>query len=327
MKNNKKKQGLNPLDTYKIIFAGTPEFAAEALEALIQSRHDIVAVYTQPDRPSGRGKKLVESPVKQLACKHLIPVEQPPSFKNAPDIDTLATYDADIMVVAAYGIILPLTVLAIPKKGCLNIHASLLPRWRGAAPIQRAIQAGDTQSGISIMLMAEGLDTGDVLLIRKLEIGPNEIGSELHDRLAVLGQSALLQTLDDFNVYYHQRCPQKEGLANYAHKLTKKEASVDWSLPAQTIHNQIRAFNSWPVSFSTLDEYIIRIWKSHFEIQSHPFENGEICSHTNQCIGVACSDGIIYLEKIQLPGKRALSSKEILNAKKDLFSIGCHFEF
>jgi len=314
------------LKSYRIVFAGTPDFAATALAALLDSHHHVVAVYTQPDRAAGRGQKMLESPVKQLALKHAIPVEQPVHFKDYAEIEKLASYDADLMIVAAYGIILPLAVLQVPKVACLNIHASLLPRWRGAAPIQRAIIAGDKKTGITIMLMAEGLDTGDMLLYRETSINSDDTGSTLHDRLAALGQDALLDCLSDLDVYLHQRCPQNNEQACYAKKLSKNEACINWQTSAQDIDCSIRAFNAWPVAFSTLDKTTIRIWQCSFVIESHRFTPGEICSHRDKKIGVACLNGIVFLEKIQMPGKNIVTSSEILNAKQEFFAIGKCFE-
>ena len=312
--------------TYRIVFAGTPDFAAESLKALIASRHNVVAVYTQPDRPSGRGQQIIECAVKKIAAEHQIPIEQPLNFKETNELKRLEEYQADLMIVAAYGIILPLSVLHTPKIACLNIHASLLPRWRGAAPIQRAILENDKKTGITIMLMAEGLDTGDMLLRREIDIQDNDTGSSLHDRLAHVGQSAILECLDSLCVLLKQCCPQDDGLTSYAKKLTKSEANIDWSQKAETIHNTIRAFNSWPVCHSTLNSKNIRIWKSSFSNCKHSFQAGEICSHDNKLIGVACTDGIVFLEKIQMPGKKALASHEILNSKKDFFAVGKAFE-
>lgn len=314
------------MTSYRIIFAGTPEFASAALSALLQSEHEVVAVYTQPDRPSGRGQQVIESPVKTLAQQHQLPIEQPSNFKAAADLQKLAAYKADLMIVAAYGILLPLVVLETPRIACLNIHASLLPRWRGAAPIQRAILANDKQSGITIMLMAEGLDTGDMLLLRETDISPDDTGSSLHDRLATLGQTALLDCLSNLETYLEQRCPQNNQLANYAKKLTKEEARINWLADAQEINNAIRAFNAWPVAFSTLNNTNIRIWQSSFILDKPKQAPGTICLHQDKKIGVACANGIVFLEKLQLPGKKVLTSQEILNAKQELFSIGQCFE-
>ena len=234
----------------KIIFAGTPDFAASALSALIESEHDVVAVYTQPDRPAGRGRKLRASPVKELALKHDIPVLQPEKLKDAETHDVLRSFNADVMIVAAYGLILPQAVLDIPRLGCLNIHASLLPRWRGAAPIQRAIAAGDKESGITIMQMDAGLDTGDILLLSHCPINDNDNGGDLHDRLAEMGASSILEALKDIESGNTKPIKQDDALATYAHKLDKKEAIINWKDSAENIERLIRAFNPWPVAFT-----------------------------------------------------------------------------
>lgn len=314
------------MNPYRIIFAGTPDFAAEALIAILQSQHNVVAVYTQPDRRAGRGQKVIHSPVKQLALKHSIPVEQPPHFKDTNSLDQLRQYNADIMVVAAYGIILPSEVLNEPKYGCINIHASLLPRWRGAAPIQRAIAQGDTQTGITIMLMDEGLDTGDMLHKTTLAIENNDTGYSLHNKLAKLGASSLITVLDNLPNYLSQASTQNEKQASYAKKLSKKEAQIDWSQPAQSIYNKVRAFKSWPVAFGVLNGQTIRLWEVDAKIYPHNFKIGEICSVDASYIAVACKDGHILLKTLQLPGKKALPCTEILRGKKDFFVIGQCFE-
>ncbi|KZZ09336.1 methionyl-tRNA formyltransferase, partial [Oleiphilus sp. HI0078] len=231
----------------KIIFAGTPEFAAKSLQAIIDQNHEVIAVYTQPDRPAGRGKKLVKSEVKQVAEAHGIPVFQPEKLTNPEAQTELAALKADLMIVAAYGLLLPKAVLDMPTFGCINIHASLLPRWRGAAPIQRAIQEGDRETGITIMQMDVGLDTGDMLLKLKTDITDQDTGGSLHDRLAEQGASAILQYLEQRETLAAE--PQDNELANYAHKLSKQEACINWQDSAQQICRNIRAFNPWPVSF------------------------------------------------------------------------------
>ncbi len=310
------------MDSYRIVFAGTPDFAAEALDALIASEHEVVAVYTQPDRPAGRGQKLQLSPVKELALKHNIAVEQPENFKSEDSLQVLASFKADIMVVAAYGIILPKAVLECPNIGCLNIHASLLPRWRGAAPIQRSIAAGDKETGIDIMLMDEGLDTGDILLERRCPIEDQDTGSVLHDRLAALGAQAIVECLEELDLYLEQRCPQENGKATYAHKLNKEEATIDWNKTTLEIDQHIRAFNSWPIATTKIDDKVIRVWHAKYESQDHVYDNGEIVSAEEQSISVACSDGLIHLKHIQLPGKKAMNVGDVLNGKKDMFAVG-----
>ncbi|MFK5984266.1 MAG: methionyl-tRNA formyltransferase, partial [Pseudomonadota bacterium] len=232
-----------------IIFAGTPVFAATTLNDLLNSQHNIVAVYTQPDRPSGRGRKLTPGPVKKLAQEYDIQVLQPLNLKLAEDQQILKSFNADIMIVVAYGVILPEIVLTTPKYGCLNIHASLLPRWRGAAPIQRAILAGDKQSGVTIMQMDKGLDTGDMLTISQCDIEANDTASSLHDKLAQLGSIALLATLDKIQNNTLVATAQNNELAKYAHKIDKQEGKIDWTKNAINIVRQIQAFNSWPVAF------------------------------------------------------------------------------
>ena len=312
--------------TYRIIFAGTPDFAASALNSLIESRHEILAVYTQPDRPAGRGQKLLFSPVKDLALQHNLPVEQVENFKSQESLDQLQAYQADIMVVAAYGIILPQAVLDTPKLCCLNIHASLLPRWRGAAPIQRAIMAGDQDSGISIMKMEAGLDTGDILLKKSIAIEADDTGSSLHDKLSELGGQALLESLDNFELLFAQRCPQLDAEANYAHKLNKQDGKINWEENGKKIEQHIRAFNAWPVCHSNLEGKQIRIWQAGFREQKHAHKPGEIIALENGLIEVACGNGVIEISQLQLPGKKSLSSAEVLNAKKEMFAAGKCFE-
>lgn len=314
---------MNP-QKLKIIFAGTPEFAATALAALIEHGHDIIAVYTQPDRPAGRGRKLMPSPVKQLALQHHIPVEQPESLKKDPAaLERLKAYQPDIMIVAAYGLLLPQTVLDIPAQGCLNIHASLLPRWRGAAPIQRAILAGDAQTGITIMQMDAGLDTGDMLLKLPLEIGARETGGELHDRLAALGAEAILQTLQAMRL---QPEKQDNALATYAKKLDKQEAWIDWTQPAAQIDRQIRAFNPWPVAQTRIADKVLRIRKAEVNDTAHDASPGTILHVSNQGIDVACGMSRLRLLDGQLPGGKPLAIQALLNGHAALFVTGAHFE-
>lgn len=314
------------LPDYRIVFAGTPDFAAKALAGLIASRHQLVAVYSQPDRPAGRGQKLLASPVKTLALEHNIPVEQPQNLSSPEAIATLKAYQADFLVVAAYGLILPTNVLNLPRFCCLNIHASLLPRWRGAAPIQRAIMAGDEKTGISIMKMEQGLDTGEVLLKKETAISQYDTGESLHDRLADLGNQALLDCLDSFERLFQQRCPQEEKLANYAQKLSKAEAKIDWNKDAQTLSRMIRAFNSWPVAYTNFGQKTLRVWDAYPFEQTHQGKAGEIISHEDDAIWVACGKGLLVLTRLQLPGKKAMPSKELLKARKDFFSVGKHFD-
>jgi methionyl-tRNA formyltransferase len=310
----------------KIIFAGTPEFAAVALTQLIKHEHQVVAVYTQPDRPAGRGRKLLPSPVKQIAVDHHIVVEQPASFKKDPAATAkLKTYKPDVMIVAAYGLLLPQSVLDTPTYGCLNIHASLLPRWRGAAPIQRAILAGDHETGITIMQMDAGLDTGDMLLKRSLPIDSHWTAGELHDQLAALGSQAILQILAD--VAANNLHPQKQDpiLATYAKKLDKNEAWIDWSQSAQQIERQIRAFNPWPVAQTQLADKVLRLRKAQALDVASEGVAGSIVQISNEGIDVACGDGQLRLLDGQLPGGKPLAVNDLLNGHGALFAVGNHF--
>ena len=316
----------------RIIFAGTPDFAAIALKALLDADHDIVAVYTQPDRPAGRGRKLKPGPVKALAHEHNLPLEQPVNFKEVDSLDTLKSYNADLMIVAAYGLLLPPSVLETPSYGCLNIHASLLPRWRGAAPIQRAILAGDTETGITIMQMNEGLDTGDMVLKLTSPIEKQDTGGSLHDRLADLGAEAILQTLTTISAQPLKAEKQNDKLASYAKKLNKDEAWIDWRQSTTEIDRHIRAFSPWPTCQSKLAAKIIRIHEAHIlestksDITTTPHDNsGEILAYSKQGIDVQCGQGQLRLTKCQLAGSRAMAVAELLNGHPDLFMSGQRF--
>ncbi|MEQ1106254.1 methionyl-tRNA formyltransferase [Acinetobacter ursingii] len=310
----------------KVIFAGTPEFAATALAALVQTEHEIVAVYTQPDRKAGRGQKLTPSPVKQLALEHHLAVYQPLHFKASTEEglaaqQQLAELGADVMVVAAYGLILPQAVLDTPKYGCLNIHGSLLPRWRGAAPIQRAIAEGDTQTGVTIMQMAAGLDTGDMLYKTFYDIQDTDTSASLYEKLATQGAEAICKVLESeqsLQSYLHTRQVQDESQTVYAHKLTKPEAQIDWSLDAVQIDRNIRAFNPWPVAYIVLDESNnLRVWNS--SISSFSNENaqiGEIIAIDKNGVHVACATGAVCLSSLQWPGGKALNPVQILQTQK-----------
>lgn len=298
----------------RILFAGTPDFAAECLKALLNSEHEICAVYTQPDRPAGRGRKLTPSPVKQLALEHQLPVEQPLNFKSEDSLQTLVAYDADLMVVVAYGLLLPQKVLDTPKLGCINVHASLLPRWRGAAPIQRAILAGDTESGVGIMKMEAGLDTGPVLLEARCPINESDTAQDLHDRLAALGAETLLQSLDDVESRLKQAQPQDESQSTYARKLDKQEALIDWQRPAAEILRQINAFNPWPVAQTQWQGDTMRIWRAQLGDRVRSGQPGEIIAVGKQGLDVQTADGILRITQLQLPGKRAMQVRDFLNA-------------
>jgi len=299
----------------RIVYAGTPGFAVPALDALADTGHQVVAVFTQPDRPAGRGRKRQPSPVKQAAIARDIPVHQPTRL-DAQAIETLQALAPDLMVVTAYGLILPAPVLAIPRMGCINIHASLLPRWRGAAPIQRAIQAGDKESGISIMQMDEGLDTGPVLLKHPLALGPRETGGSLHDKLAALGGNGILDAVDGLATGRLRLSPQPETGVSYARKLSKNEAWIDWSRPAIEIDRQIRAFNPWPVAQTRWDDRILRIHEAQPAPQRGTRQGapGEVVQADRQGVIVACGEGQLLLDRVQLPGKRSISGQDLVNA-------------
>ncbi|HEY5718405.1 MAG TPA: methionyl-tRNA formyltransferase [Motiliproteus sp.] len=309
----------------RIIFAGTPEFAATSLVALIQSGHQVVAVYTQPDRPAGRGRKLTPSPVKVVAQEAGIKVCQPEHLKSSEALDELAQFDADLMVVAAYGLLLPQAVLDTPRLGCINIHASLLPRWRGAAPIHRALLAGDGETGITIMQMDAGLDTGDMLLKLPCPIEATDTSASLHDRLAELGADALLEALSRLQRGDLQPEPQDSSLANYAHKLTKDEGAIDWGRSAEELERQVRGLNPWPVAFSELQGERVRIWGAQALPLSSDFPPGTLIDMERDGLHVATGKGVLSLTRLQLPNARQLDAADLLNSRQDLFRAGNRF--
>ncbi|MGI2106091.1 methionyl-tRNA formyltransferase [Shewanella frigidimarina] len=306
----------------KIIFAGTPDFAARHLQALIDSEHDVIATYTQPDRPAGRGKKLTASPVKALALEHAIPVFQPASLRNEEAQAELAALNADIMIVVAYGLILPKVVLDTPRLGCINVHGSILPRWRGAAPIQRALWAGDTETGVTIMQMDIGLDTGDMLLKTHLPIEATDTSASLYEKLAEQGPKALVQALIGLSDGCIKAQKQDETLANYAEKLSKEEARLDWNKSAKQLWQDIRAFNPWPVSYFEHQQSVIKVWQADYSAELCSQAPGTIIAATKQGIEIATADGKLMIKTMQLPNKKPLDVADILNARGDWFTAG-----
>ncbi|MDX2368090.1 MAG: methionyl-tRNA formyltransferase [Colwellia sp.] len=318
-----------------IIFAGTPDFAAQHLLALLNSDNNIVAVYCPPDKPAGRGKKLTSCATKLLAIEHNIPVEQPINFKTVNDQQKLAQYNADVMVVVAYGLLLPEAILSAPRLGCINVHGSLLPKWRGAAPIQRSLEAGDEKTGVTIMQMDKGLDTGDMILTAECIIEHTDTSASLYEKLALLGPTALINTLalmaqDKYNAIEHNTS-QDDSLATYAHKLDKAEAELNWQLSACELDRKIRAYIPWPVAQFTFAEsdtvnkqHKIRVWQASTKDINSDKPIGTIISADKNGIVVATATGAICLETLQLPGKKALPVKDILNGRADWFKVGAN---
>lgn len=309
-------------DSLRIIFAGTPDFAARHLEALISSEHQIVGVFTQPDRPAGRGKKLMPSPVKLLAESHDIPVFQPASLRQAENQQQVADLNADVMVVVAYGLILPKAVLDIPRLGCINVHGSLLPRWRGAAPIQRSLWAGDAETGVTIMQMDVGLDTGDMLYKLACPIEQTDTSASLYDKLAGLGPQGLLETLQQLASKTTQPEVQDESLATYAEKLSKEEARINWSLSAAQLERCIRAFNPWPMSWLEIEGQPLKIWSASVIDAPTSAQPGTILSVSKQGIQVATGEGVLNLESLQPAGKKAMTAQDLLNSRREWFEPG-----
>jgi methionyl-tRNA formyltransferase len=297
----------------RIVFAGTPEFAVPCLRAAA-NKAEVVAVYTQPDRPAGRGRGLTPSPVKLEAVQRGIPVLQPENFRSALSKQALRALNPDLMVVVAYGLILPQSVLDIPEQGCWNVHASLLPRWRGAAPIQRAIEAGDNRSGVCLMQMEKGLDTGPVLLAQALDIGANETGGQLHDRLSALGAQVLADGLGLLRAGIRlPACPQPDQGVTYAHKIDKAEARLDWSRPAVALANKVRAFNPWPMAEAQLDGERVRIHGAIAVDEAHDAAPGSLLRAGRDGIDIACGEGTLRIRVLQRDGGKAITAADALN--------------
>ncbi|ELY6346987.1 methionyl-tRNA formyltransferase [Cronobacter muytjensii] len=309
-------------ESLRIIFAGTPDFAARHLEALLSSSHEIVGVFTQPDRPAGRGKKLMAGPVKVLAEENGLPVFQPKSLRPVENQELVAALNADVMVVVAYGLILPEAVLAMPRLGCINVHGSLLPRWRGAAPIQRSLWAGDTQTGVTIMQMDKGLDTGDMLRKLTCPITAEDTSASLYDKLAQLGPQGLLATLSDLASGAVVPEKQDDAKATYAEKLSKEEARLDWMLSAVQLERCIRAFNPWPVSYFMIDDQPVKVWKASVLDQQSKAAPGTVLEAGKQGIKIATADGILNLEDLQPAGKKPMSAQDLLNSRREWFTPG-----
>ncbi|KTT31763.1 methionyl-tRNA formyltransferase [Pseudomonas oryzihabitans] len=304
----------------RLVFAGTPEFAAVHLQALIDSGYPIAAVYTQPDRPAGRGQKLAMSPVKQLALAHGIPVEQPPTLRDPAAQATLAALEPDLLVVVAYGLILPQAVLDIPRLGCINSHASLLPRWRGAAPIQRALEAGDAESGVTVMRMEAGLDTGPMLSKVTTALTAEDTGGSLHDRLAALGAAAVVQALPGLADGSLHGEVQNDDLATYANKLNKDEARLDWGRPAAELERRIRAFDPWPLCHTALAGEPLKVWSA--ELAEGHGVPGMVLDADRSGLLIACGEGALRLTRLQLPGGKPLAFADLYNARRERFAPG-----
>ena len=307
----------------KIIFAGTPDFAARHLQGILdEAHHQVVAVYTQPDRPSGRGKKLTPSPVKALAERHNIPVYQPLSLRDEQAQLELARLNADIMVVVAYGLILPQVGLDTPRLGCINVHGSILPRWRGAAPIQRAVEAGDATSGVTIMQMDAGLDTGPMLKISECRLADDETSASLYEKLARLGVPALLESLHQLASGTATATAQDDAQSTYATKIDKSEAQIDWRAPASDIARKVRAFNPAPVAFTLLNGERLKIWLANALDQPANGAPGTIAATSGSGLLVNCGQGQLNITQAQLPGKARMEMAAILNGRAELFPLG-----
>ena len=310
----------------RICFAGTPAFAAAHLLALLKAGHHVVAVYTQPDRPAGRGKKLQASPVKKIALENMLPVFQPSSLRPLQETESLALLNCDLMVVVAYGLLLPKSILDVPRLGCLNVHASLLPRWRGAAPIERALLAGDKVSGVTIMQMDEGLDTGAMLNKESVQISATDNRVNLEERLQIAGQAALIRTLGDLEKYQSEATVQNDEDSNYAAKLEKSEAFIDWRLSASEIDRQIRAGIGRNPAYTVLNDQRLRILKGTVSVESYNAKPGQIVESEKSHFTVSCGSGALDIQRVQLPGKSPATVKDISNSRPELFSQDVAFD-
>jgi methionyl-tRNA formyltransferase len=311
----------------KIIFAGTPDFAAAHLRALIDcGQHEIVAVYTQPDRPAGRGKKLTASAVKQLASEQGLTVLQPPSLKEADAQQQLASFAADLMIVVAYGLILPQAVLDTPRLGCINVHGSLLPKWRGAAPIQRAVEAGDDETGICIMQMDAGLDTGPVISVARCAIEATDTSGSVYQKLSALGAPTLLAALEKLASGVAVAEQQDDSQSTYASKIDKAEALIDWATPAETLARKVRAFNPFPATFSHIGGERVKIWAASANNVDSGQAVGAIVAASDQGILVQTASGQLLISEIQLAGKSKMPVSELLKSKAKLFAAGQSFD-
>lgn len=307
-------------EVQRIVFAGTPDFAARPLQQLLDAGIRPVAVYTQPDRPAGRGRQASASPVKQTAVEAGIPVFQPPDFRTQASLDELQALQPDLMVVVAYGLLLPMTVLTTPRLGCINVHASLLPRWRGAAPIQRALEAGDTESGVTLMQMDAGLDTGPMIAERRLPLPATMTGGELHDALAELGAQLLLETLPAIEQKLQAARPQPDTGVTYAHKLSKQEGQLDWQQSAQALANRVRAFNPWPVCWFEWQGKPVRVWSAQAE-NAETARPGTV-RRSDERLYIATGDGWLELLQVQPAGKKAMPVADWLRGSGQALQSG-----
>lgn len=304
-----------------IVFAGTPAFCLPSLAALALLPHPLKAVYTQPDRPAGRGRKLQASAVKDWAQSKQIPVIQPINFKQSETIEQLASFEPDLLIVIAYGLILPRAVLELPRLGCINVHASLLPRWRGASPIQHAILEGDRETGVTIMQMDAGLDTGHMLAHVSCLIG-NETAGQLHDRLAIMAATPLLTTIETLASGQVHATAQENNLATYAPKISKEDAAIDWNQPAVVIDRKIRAFNPWPIAFTHVDNTVLRIYQCEPLSKTHTEKPGTVLSIDKEGILVAASEQTILIKQIQFPGGKTMAVADWLHSQRVKLYVG-----